>query len=116
MIRPVEPTRQTPRPPARGAEPAGMVIENGTDSETRRSESRALVPTETHPRHREVAATYRTARPEAAFLAHLIATEAGDPQTRARRQLPADETAMRYAEAVARPAATRVTASRAVTL
>lgn len=111
MIRPVEASHSTPRTPDRDRE---TVIGNGTgkSSETEEPAQRALVPVSDSQPRPDIQASLRQSRPSAPFLAHLLATEAGDPQTRTRRQLSANETAARYAEAIARPAATKIRSTR----
>ncbi len=57
-----------------------MVIERVTAAE----ESRAVTPTE--PVARAIPASLRSTRPDAAFIAHLIATAEQVPQTRVLRR------------------------------
>ena len=54
----------------------------------------ALVPLA--PSHRETATSHAGRAANADFIAHLIATAAQDPQTRARRQATADEAIAAY--------------------
>jgi len=58
----------------------------------------------------ESSARRHTPRPAAAFVAHLVATAQGAPQTRARRRASAGEAAAAYAAAtsVARPGIIKV--------
>lgn len=112
MIRPIEPIGQTPRPPHQGrAEQEIVRAEPGTAAETH-----ALVPVSTPAPRREIATNLRTSRPSAAFVTHLLATQNGDPQTRTRRMVGPDESAMRYAEALMRPSVAKFRSSLQVSM
>ena len=67
----------------------------------RTSESRALIPLQPIER----SDTPLRARPQAAFLAHLIATKEQAPQTRERRRAEPQDAMALYAAATAGPAA-----------
>lgn len=113
MIRPVEPTSPTARAPngdrRRADDPRAASM---GDEPT----GRMLVPTAPRQPTDKDLRSGRPARPLAAFLAHVLATEAGDPQTRARRRLPIDETVTRYVASAERPIQTRATGKRSVRL
>lgn len=100
MIRPVEPVRHTPRSPAGARQTVETASTDGTGRNERTGRSLAVVAPAAR-RQDPPRATVR--RPDAAFLAHIAAIEAGDPQTRTRRQVTPDFGAQRYAEAMLRP-------------
>jgi len=63
------------------------------------TEARALIPLEPAAASEHATGTER--RPLAVFLAHLIATQTGAPQTRTRRRTEPGEAASAYAAAKA---------------
>lgn len=71
------PALPAPGTPHRRREPAQALRPDTPDAEIGRPVEEALAP---------IPAKYRARRPDAAFLAQVIATAAGLPQTRARRQ------------------------------
>jgi hypothetical protein len=79
--------------------PSGMSRSAGRREPLETLEHRALVPV-TAVDHWESHLPY-SRRPSAPFLAHLIATESGEPQTRHRRRAE-PETAARAYEAMLR--------------
>jgi hypothetical protein len=71
---------------------------------------RALVPVARAGTASATPAGARNPRPSAAFIAHLVATAQGAPQTRSRRRATADHAATLYAAAARkdRPSAVAV--------
>ncbi len=113
MIRPVEPTSPSARTPNGDR---GRADDPHAASSADEPTGRMLIPTETHQTIDNDVRSGRPARPLAAFLAHILATEAGDPQTRSKRRLPIDETVTRYLASAERPIQTRLTGKRSVRL
>jgi len=89
----------------RGSSPADAVTSRpiprrrATDARVKPVASRALVPVE--PVQDAQRAGLTTGRPEAPFLAHLIATREQLPQTRARRRAEPQDVVNHYAAALA---------------
>jgi hypothetical protein len=82
----------------------------GVTGDSPSAAGRSLVPVTPPGVAREGSARVRHQRPSAAFLAQLVATAQGVPQTRARRRASAGHAAATYAAAanIARPGVIKV--------
>jgi hypothetical protein len=72
---------------------------------------RALVPVSGADTASATSAGVRNPRPSAAFIAHLVATAQGAPQTRSRRRATADHAATLYAAAARKDRPTAIAVS-----
>jgi len=81
-----------------GSSASPWAAPHGADEELRAAEPRALVPVDTPEAH----PIPLSLRPAAPFLAQLIATARGEPQTRERRRAEPQTAAHAYAAAAAR--------------
>jgi hypothetical protein len=77
---------------SQGRRPSGL--SHSADEQAAAAQSRALVPVPAITRAESLSPYSR--RPAAPFLAHLIATERGEPQTRARRRAERDAATRAY--------------------
>lgn len=116
MIRPVEPVHHAPRPPRQGEGQSEPATAKADDGRKTTEPGRMLVTVASTKPRADIEADLRQAKPSAAFVAQLLAMRAGDPQTRVRRQIPASESATRYADVDARPEKARSKPRHSVTL
>lgn len=116
MIRPVPPIHPAPHTAEKAHRGTDAVAAGETDERSATARALTVISPGADREQRERSTLRPLRRPDAAFIAHMIAIEAGDPQTRTRRMAAPEASAARYAESMLRPAATRTRADSGIVL